>query len=277
MARARNIKPGFFTNDLLAEAQPLARILFAGLWCFADREGRLHDRPKKIRAEILPYDQCDADELLKSLESLGFIVRYEVNGVRFIQVLNFDKHQNPHVKEQASEIPAPCKPGVSPVQVQCKPGESPEVAGLIPSSLIPDPLIPQTDSLNPHPVATVPEEFEVTWAAYPKRPGASKADSLKAWRRRIKNGVDPQTILSGVMRYAEFCRVSIDDPQYIKQPATFFGTGEHYLSDWTPQPRASPRQTIHDQRAETIAILTGQKRNEHSNERDITGTAERVA
>lgn len=144
MARARNIKPGFFTNDALAEVSPLARILFAGLWCFADREGRLNDRPKKIKAEILPYDECNTDELLEDLAKHGFLIRYEVDGAKYIQVVNFDKHQNPHVKEQASEIPAPDKHSASTVQEQDKNQKSMEVAGLIPSSLIPHPssLIP---------------------------------------------------------------------------------------------------------------------------------------
>lgn len=35
--RARNIKPGFFSNDLLPECEPLARLLFIGLWCMADK------------------------------------------------------------------------------------------------------------------------------------------------------------------------------------------------------------------------------------------------
>jgi len=48
MARSRNIKPGFFRNEMLAECSPLARLLFAGLWCLADRFGRLEDRPKRI-------------------------------------------------------------------------------------------------------------------------------------------------------------------------------------------------------------------------------------
>ena len=139
MARARNIKPGFFTNDSLAEATPLARILFAGLWCFADREGRMHDRPKKIKAEILPYDDCNVDELLESLARLGFVLRYEVAGVRYIQVVNFDKHQNPHVKEQASEIPAPDMHKICTSQQQVNNDKSTEVAGLIPSSLNPHP------------------------------------------------------------------------------------------------------------------------------------------
>lgn len=83
MARARNIKPGFFANEDLAECEPLARLLFAGLWCLADREGRLEDRPKRIRAELLPYDMCDADSLLNQLQARGGAVRQdqEVQGL----------------------------------------------------------------------------------------------------------------------------------------------------------------------------------------------------
>jgi hypothetical protein len=107
MARARNIKPGFFTNDDLAEVEFGARILFIGLWCIADREGRLPDRPKKIKAEILPYDACDANDLLQQLAGKSFIHRYEVAGEKYIQITNFTKHQDPHYKEKASEIPPP--------------------------------------------------------------------------------------------------------------------------------------------------------------------------
>jgi hypothetical protein len=144
VSRARNIKPGYFKNDVLAECSPLARILFAGLWCEADREGRLEDRPKKIKAECLPYDDCDIDELLGQLVARGFILRYVVDGKGYIAVCEFAKHQNPHCKEQASSIPAPDQHCASTVQAQNKTGTSTEVAGLIPDSgyLIPDPLIP---------------------------------------------------------------------------------------------------------------------------------------
>lgn len=117
MARARNIKPGFFANEDLAECEPLARLLFAGLWCLADREGRLEDRPKRIRAELLPYDSCDADDLLNQLQARGFILRYTHGEGRFIQVLKFDSHQNPHMKEAKSSIPAPGAPVVAPTPV----------------------------------------------------------------------------------------------------------------------------------------------------------------
>lgn len=107
MPRLRTIKPGFFTDDDLGECAPLARLLYAGLWCQADREGRLEDRPRRLKVEVLPYDNCDVDALLNELASHGFIVRYAVGGTRYIAIPKFLVHQNPHVKEAASTIPAP--------------------------------------------------------------------------------------------------------------------------------------------------------------------------
>lgn len=105
--RSRNIKPGFFKNEYLASLSPLHRILFAGLWCCADREGRLQDRPLRIKAEVLPYDNCDANSMLEDLQQAEFIVRYKIDGSSFIQIANFTVHQQPHHKEVGSTIPAP--------------------------------------------------------------------------------------------------------------------------------------------------------------------------
>jgi len=139
MARARNIKPGFFKNEVLAECSPLGRILFAGLWCEADRSGRLEDRPKRIKIACLPYDDCDVDYLLNELAKRGFILRYVVDSTPYIQVLEFSKHQNPHIREVASSIPSPDEHCASTVLAQFKHGTSPaDSLNLIPSSLIPD-------------------------------------------------------------------------------------------------------------------------------------------
>ena len=105
MAHARNIKPGFFRNELLAEMPVAARLLFIGLWCLADKAGRLEDRHKRIRLEIFPFDDVDVDGLLNLLAEQGFITRYEAKGKKLIQVENFLKHQSPHKTEKESEYP----------------------------------------------------------------------------------------------------------------------------------------------------------------------------
>lgn len=107
MARSRNIKPGFFTNEDLVELDFATRLLFAGLWTIADRDGRLEDRPKKIKINVFPADNVDVELMLSDLHKSGFIQRYSVNGVAYVQITNWTKHQNPHHTEKASNIPAP--------------------------------------------------------------------------------------------------------------------------------------------------------------------------
>jgi hypothetical protein len=150
MARARNIKPGFFRNADLVELSFEARLLFIGLWTIADRMGRLEDRPKQIKMELFPADNMDCDSLLNDLEKIGVIDRYEIGGQRFIQVLNFSKHQNPHKDERASTIAPKCGYEESTVQAPCKHDANSEVVGLIADSLllIPDSLIPESNAIG---------------------------------------------------------------------------------------------------------------------------------
>jgi len=160
MARARNIKPGFYKNEDLAECSIWARFIFPGLWMLADREGRLEDRPKRIKGELLPFDSQDVDPLLNELQALGFLVRYRSEDGAFIQISKFSTHQNPHYSEKASVIKPPELPESTPHQGGNKPGtlrENSEKTPPIkrgsqpPDSLIPDSLIP--DSPNPLVVA----------------------------------------------------------------------------------------------------------------------------
>jgi hypothetical protein len=174
MARSRNIKPGFFTNADLIECEPLARLLFAGLWCEADRRGILEDRPKTLKIKILPGDNCDVGTLLTELEQAGFIQRYEASGHRCILIRNFEKHQHPHQNELPNNLPAP-------EQHQSTPVAAPEQSGLLPitDSLLPitenglpldQPSVESANAPKTKRATRIPEDFAVTddlwnWAA----------------------------------------------------------------------------------------------------------------
>jgi hypothetical protein len=137
--RARNIKPGTFKNELLAAADPLYTIIFEGLWCLADREGRLEDRPVKIHLEVNPLRPYERTvEALAWLCAQHFIVRYEVGPHKYIAVTEFRKHQQPHTREAKSEIPPPPNQEVVPAPCEAPPRQG--SAALIPDSgfLIPD-------------------------------------------------------------------------------------------------------------------------------------------
>ncbi|MCR4340268.1 MAG: hypothetical protein NUW01_10335 [Gemmatimonadaceae bacterium] len=145
MSRTRLIKPGFFTNDVLAEVPAIGRVLFAGLWTIADREGRLEDRPKRIKAELLPFDSANVDKLLDALAERGFITRYESGGQRIIQIVSFARHQSPHPKEPTSKLPAMDES----VACQCLDTDNTVSS---PASYL-DPILPSPLPLDPAPDA----------------------------------------------------------------------------------------------------------------------------
>lgn len=110
MARIRALKIGFFRNEDLCLLHFAHRLLFQGLWLLADREGVLEDRPRRIQAELFPFDpELNVDEMLTKLASgeNPFIHRYVTGGRRYISVINFRKHQRPHHTEPPSEFPGP--------------------------------------------------------------------------------------------------------------------------------------------------------------------------
>lgn len=114
MARIRALKPDFFKDEDLATLPYEARLLYEGLWCFADREGRLEDRPKYLKVEIFPYDNVSIEKLLNLLSSPQiqdrpekvFIRRYTVDNRKYIDIPEFNKHQSPHNTEKESLLPS---------------------------------------------------------------------------------------------------------------------------------------------------------------------------
>ena len=109
LSRIRTIKPDLTLDEELAELGFAARYFFENLFCHCDREGRCEDRPKMLQVKILPWDHdVSADTLLNELHP-HFVLRYEVDGRRYLFVRNFLKHQRPHPNEPESEIPPPQK------------------------------------------------------------------------------------------------------------------------------------------------------------------------
>ena len=156
MARSRNIKPGFFHNDELAELPVIDRLCFIGLWTICDFKGCLEFRPKKIKAQILPYDEVDIEGIAINLDKSGFISIYSVQGKQYLKVLNFTKHQNPHKNERAAGSGLPDIDDSSPTAPENKgPKEKPDLIGTNPDNIATDPadsllLIPDSGfPINP--------------------------------------------------------------------------------------------------------------------------------
>jgi hypothetical protein len=218
--RARNIKPGFFMNEDLADCGPWGRLLFAGLWCLADKAGRLEERPRRIKAEVFPYDEKmpTIESLLKTLAEKGFITRYQVDTKNYIQINNFGEHQHPHHTEKESNLPPPDFHGAITVN-------SPLDNGYTPSdSLIPDSLIPDSNTLvhSDKPNGRDRDvEFQKFYERYPRK--AKKPKALDAWRKlhKLRKLPSLEVILDAIEQQKTWDGWTRDAGRFIPYPASW--------------------------------------------------------
>ena len=219
MARARNIKPALFKNEILGVADPLLTLLFEGLWLLADREGRLEDRVLRIKAELFPYrDGLDVNPMLDWLAANGFVTRYTAGKSQYIQIENFVKHQNPHKNEPPSEIPSVSDGCIATELI----GTTPDKIGTAPAdslSLDSGFLIP--DSLNPPtPSASVSGDlFPKFWKLYPNKKGRAAAE--KAWKKLKVTDDLFALIAQGLAKQCASQEWIKDGGRFIPHPATW--------------------------------------------------------
>ena len=96
MARKRMIDPGFWRDEKIAKCTYLERLLFIGLWSFAEDNGVGRAGPLLIKADVFPYEtlrEADIQAGLEKLSSLGLIQLYHNKGQQYYFVINFSKHQ----------------------------------------------------------------------------------------------------------------------------------------------------------------------------------------
>jgi hypothetical protein len=107
MPHIRTVKPELFFDEELEALGDTAKIAFIGLFCQADRRGRMKDQPEILRCHIFPHrPELDFDSILWKLHP-RFIVRYKnEDGRVYIWVRNFEKHQRPHHTEAESAFPS---------------------------------------------------------------------------------------------------------------------------------------------------------------------------
>ena len=93
MARIRTIKPEFWTDEKIIQLSPFARLLFLGMWNYADDHGGIESSEPQLKMRILPADPVDVHDLLKELLAHGLLIEYSVNDARYYHIKNFPKHQ----------------------------------------------------------------------------------------------------------------------------------------------------------------------------------------
>lgn len=228
MARARNIKPAFFQNEELGELLPIERLAFIGMWTVADFRGCIELKLKRLKVQLLPYDECDMELIVNVLEKARFIRTYSVQGQRYIKIINFEKHQNPHKNERdaGSGIPDFFEDGNLHNENSdlYQDGTKPDFIGSTRADsllLIPDTLIPLTAKNPSREVAlVVSHDFETFWHTYPKKVGKDAA--LKSWNKA-------KPLLDDVLNALHWQRDSEqwkrENGKYIPNPSTYINQG----------------------------------------------------
>ena len=244
MSRIRQIKPGFFKDADLYDAEvssglPL-RLAFAGLWTVTDKRG-VFAWSRNIKPDVLPYDPCDMLAVLDALERAGFVQRYVVDGKSFGLIPGFADHQHFHRDEKPSKMPGPPDSDGSTVLAPEKHGADAVQNGLLIGERgtgngereLPAPRKAAAGSGDP--------DFCAALAAYPKRAGGdSRAAAYKAWCSRRAVGIAAADMLEGAKRYAMFIRATgKEGTEYVKQGATFFGPNDWWALDWEIPPPSS--------------------------------------
>lgn len=235
MPRIRSIKPEFFISDRIGALTPLARLMFVGLWTAADRDGRVEDRPGRLKVQLLPFDTCDPVALLDEIAATGLIVRYAVDGRKLIQIAGFAEHQRPHHTEQPSTLPPPTKHRSRTVKQPLLHGEEMvrqrSDQGMDQGKEEGEENRSGSDSDSP-PRGAVSEtqDFQDFWAAYPRRTG--KGAALKAWAHAAPPLAACLATLEWQRRTPQW---SSDGGRFVPHPATWLNR-----RGWEDEPPADP-------------------------------------
>jgi hypothetical protein len=166
MARARTIKPHFMRSRSMRAVSPLARLTFIQLWLVADDAGRLASLPRLLAHRLYPGDR-EAVGLppgwLDELEGQHCIERYTVDGLEYLRVVNWRRHQKIY-------HPTPSRLPARPVGFSKESGEIQETLGSESEK--------PSDAKALIPPAQIPERFEKVRETLGKNPGNTAAPRL---------------------------------------------------------------------------------------------------
>lgn len=239
MARIRNIKPDFWTDEKLVELETWERLLFIGLWNFADDEGYMPYSPKRIKMQVFPGDSLEVSRGVQSLISIGAVELFDSEFGQVLHITKWSKHQ---------KVSNPSKSKYSSIELVPLDEKHRKQA------------LPQQESLEDSAKSTEgsrelrmereverevkkdlssrkPDEFDQWYSRYPKK--EAKEAARKAFAKARKS-VDLSVLLEGVDRYVAATRDK--DRQYLALPATWLNAGR--WADELPEQTGQPGWTL---------------------------------
>lgn len=95
MARIRTVKPEFWSDSLMVQLPPLARLLYVAIWTAADDHGCLQDEPERLAMEVMPReDPAAVDDMVQLLIASGrMTLCASEDGWTYLEVARWADHQ----------------------------------------------------------------------------------------------------------------------------------------------------------------------------------------
>lgn len=236
MARIRSIKPEFCTSEAIAVLSIPCRLHFAMLWTHADDFGRGADNARLIKAALWPLDDdVDVDQIeawQDELADSGRLIRYEVEGRRYFQVVNWAEHQHPQ-KPKPSAIPEPSDTRTRHVR-----DTDSTDAVHVPSVVVEESRGEVEGEGTAAPLALVAPEpspddlFDLFWTSYPRKVDKQKA--RRAFLKALKKA-HVSDIGAGLKAWKPYW--ALREPDFTPHPTTWLN-GERW-NDRPPEVKPS--------------------------------------
>ena len=93
MARKRMIDPEFWLDEDITKLDYVARLFYIGTWNFSDDYAVIENSPKKLKAQIFPYDEVDVVPIIESLVKMKKYIPFEADEKKYLFIKNFLKYQ----------------------------------------------------------------------------------------------------------------------------------------------------------------------------------------
>lgn len=267
MARIRTIKPEFWTSEQIVECSPIARLLFIGIWNFCDDGGNHPASDKTLKMEVLPGDDLTIQKVKACVGELidqGLIDPYigedgrqywHVTGWHH-QRIDRPSFKHPPYVRQVLDDPSPNTrlnlDEQSPPEGNGKEGSREKGSR---KSMTPGPSDPSIRDERTTTRGVGNRKGRFNPLAYLLAAGVSES-TARDWLdlRKQKRATPTKTALEGIQAEATKAGLAMEDALRIACANGWQG----FRADWLE--RQGRALTRNDERARTIACLTGRNR-----------------
>ena len=264
MARKRMIDPGFYSDDKIIELDPVQRLLFIGMWNFADDEGVLKYSSKQLKARIFPADDIDhgtINEWLVNLNQVGLILfnadrsLIKIKGWKTYQKINRPQPSKYTFIEVISDQSVNDPGTITPNRIEKK---------IIEDNIKENNIIPQKKKPEPK---KAPDQkllaFDRFYDLYPRK--VSKQATIKAFNRLTKKDID--LAMDALPKHISYWTTKGTEIDYIPHPSTWLNQRkfedvlDHTMPDLKQQKAKEDRKKEEAKQAKYFKMLKENQKN----------------